>query len=332
MMEVELFITETFVECFCTFCECNGMSEDEISDKFFNEQGDLMHDDRSLIKENATLFDDVLIFEEVYNFISALYSERNVDIKKLVSFLASKFYLYNYYLEKDSLIKYIERASLDEIVELFLNNEDFGTEMVKAYFYVLVNEDKYMAVRELIYKNNKQDTLFRLEALTMNFKTINEILRSMVCNLYNNYISNGCSSIEALNMTWEFFLRDFDPLEELEAMGVDKKSKAYLRKYLLSLIYADLYEDVANDSIIQSANYEDRLADVIPMLAVTMGIINIPREEGVRNRLLQHFILLQDEKEKMMANRKRTYDDKRINILKKVNPTYILDELTFSKN
>lgn len=82
--------------------------------------------------------------------------------------------------------------------------------------------------------------------------------------------------------------------------------------------------------IIQSDNYEDRLASVIPLVMTQLGMINIPKEEGIRNRILKSFILLQDDKEKKCSNRRKTYADNRLNILKKVNPTYMLDEITFN--
>ena len=51
----------------------------------------------------------------------------------------------------------------------------------------------------------------------------------------------------------------------------------------------------------------------------------------MRNRILKHFIVLQDEMDKRKDNRKKTYQDNRIEILKKANPMYKLDELTFVK-
>ena len=114
-------------------------------------------------------------------------------------------------------------------------------------------------------------------------------------------------------------------------MGVDQESKNVYKRYMLGLIYADVYEDACNSSLIDSENMLDRLADTVSVVGLSFGYIGIPKEENVRNRILKHFIVLQDEMDKRKDNRKKTYQDNRIEILKKANPMYKLDELTFVK-
>ena len=68
---------------------------------------------------------------------------------------------------------------------------------------------------------------------------------------------------------------------------------------------------------------------MVPIVGIQTGIIGVHADANVRNRMLKHFILLQDEKKKMRENRDKTYKDGRVKQLKKVNPLYVLDELTF---
>ena len=222
-------------------------------------------------------------------------------------------------------------TKLEDIARLFKDNYDFGMEMLRTYFRSLVETETYNNNRKLIFDKNDQAKLVELENenIYVKIRTLNNMLRDVICNIYNHYIENGCDDIEALNNTWMFFIKDFDPVGELENLGMDFRTKQLYKRYLLGLIYGDLYEDVCNNSIIDSSNFEDRMADVIPILSVRTGMITIPAEEGIRNRLLKHFILLQNEKKKMSENRKKTYNDGRIKELKKVNPFYPLDELTF---
>ena len=130
-------------------------------------------------------------------------------------------------------------------------------------------------------------------------------------------------------MTWMYFFQDTDPLGELDKMGIDFTTKMFYKKYALGLIFADLYEDVCNESIIQSEYMADRAAQFAPLIAMELGAIAIPADEGTRNIVLKHFILLQDEKDKMEKNREKTHKDGRIKELKKFNPLYRLDEMKF---
>ena len=94
-------------------------------------------------------------------------------------------------------------------------------------------------------------------------------------------------------MTWMYFFANTDPIGELDKLGLDERAKAFYKSYALGLIFADLFEDECNESIIKSTCPEDHAANITPLLAVRMGSIMIPSDESVRNRLLKHFILLQ---------------------------------------
>ncbi len=226
---------------------------------------------------------------------------------------------------------YLKKTNLDDIIYLFKENYDFGVDLIKTYYLSLVNSKRCDDNRKIIYENHDEDTLVSFEKNSIQYQVVflNDLLRNVICNLYNHFISNGCDDITALNLTWSYFTDNFDPLGELDQMGVDQDSKSIYKIYMLGLIFGDVYEDACNKSIIDSENEMDRFADVVAVVGLTLGRIGIPQEENVRNRILKHFIFLQDEKDKKKENRKKTYEDGRIEVLKKVNPTYKLDELTF---
>lgn len=379
--QIRDFLNNSLVDMFCCWCkEWKNMSDEEIDALFIGVDG-LEMDHNQFVCENADEIDDEMIYDEAWCYVVEVCEEFKIPLERLVSFLASRFYLYEYEKNDISYINYIKETSLTELINDFVNNSACGMHFIEAYLKTEADKEKYQETRQLMEDNNDDQPLTSLEEFTITGKAsfslydgeyaskdmrssqaidkdaddsieeygscddsnnvsnnytvkiclINQLLRDVICNLYNHYIETGYSDIEALNCTWSFFLKDFDPLDELKKVGIDKVSKEWYKHYMLSLIYADLYEDVTNTSIIQSENYDDRLAQVLPLIMVQMGVLSIPKEEGVRNRLLKHFILLQDDKEKMNSNRKKTYSDNRINVLKKINPMYFLDEIDLSR-
>lgn len=329
-MDVEKFLIEHIVDSYYQYSEVvENKSEEEIDELFIDDDGEELSDKEFLTTYSEDVFTDE-IFDSLYTTIIDLSEVGEIDINKVVAFLASKYYIFNY-STAPSVVGYLRNTSIEEITNLFKEIYEFGLDMVRSYFKSLINTEVMKNNRQAIYENNDQDKLLEFEKVNefIKIQSINHILRDVIVDIYNHFISNGCYDIEALNNTWMFFIKDFDPVGELENYGMDFKTKQLYKRYLLGLIYGDLYEDVCNDSIIDSNNFEDKMADVIPILSVRMGMITIPAEEGIRNRLLKHFILLQTEKKKLSENRKKTYSDGRIKELKKVNPLYPLDELTF---
>ncbi len=329
-MTIEGYLVENLIDIYAKYCEyAENMSEEEFDALFDLENGEKMSDLDFLLENSEDVLNEEVI-EELYCYLIDPSAEKEYTIEQLVNFLAGKYYIFNYD-EESSVIKFLKNSSIQDIINLFIENISFGTDMVESYFKSLCNKEKCNENRQTILENGDADTLARFETANNNCEiiTLNNLLRKIVYNLYNHYICNGCGDVEALSLTWEYFSRDFDPLGELDQMGVDITTKEKYKLYLLGLIYADLYEDVSNYSIIQSVNTEDQMANVIPILSVKMGTIAMPQDPDDRNRLLKHFILLQDDKEKMKANRQKTKDEGRIKELKKVNPFYLLDELTF---
>ncbi len=333
-MNIDVFLNEMIVDFFCNMMEFEGLSEEEREQKLMSVDG-LEAEDKEVVANNIEEIDVEHIQDEVYAFAKETHHESGISAPNLVKFLAQKMFIYHYDDKDKALVNYLRNVSIDDLIDFFEENDDFGRAMISAFINTEVYEEEYEETIEKI-KITDSETMekFKLDPPEIKITTLNDFLRNIICNLYNHYIENGCDDITALNNVWAYFFRDFDPLGELDKMGIDLRSKNFYKKYMINLMYADLYEDVSNEAIRKGPDYEDRLALSIPLITTHIGLISLPKEEGVRNRILKHFILLQDEQEKKKQNRKKTHVDGRIHILKKVNPTYILDELTlgFSKH
>ncbi len=329
-MDVPSFLVENLVDTYNNYCQCVlGMSNEEFDLQFFDDDGNTISD-LDFIKDNYKQVYNTEVFDSLYGSIVDFGEVREIDLEQVVAFLVSKYYVYNYQ-SSPTLINYFKNTKLEDIIYLFKTNPDFGIDLIRTYFESLLYEERLEENRKVIYANNDQERLLEIEkkCSILSVTTINDYLRNHICNLYNHYISEGCDDIEALNNTWLFFINGFNPTDDEQEFGVDQATRRGYAIWALRLIYSDLYEDVCNKSIIQSDNYDDRLADMVPLLSIQTGIIGIHAEEGIRNRMLKHFILLQDEKRKKKENRQKTYKDDRVKQLKKVNPLYVLDELTF---
>lgn len=326
---MEKFLMDILFDMYEAYLECQGILENDFDALFWDENGyEISEED--YLKEH---FDEVLseeIIDAVYCQIIEDGLPKEYNFKEFINLLLSRYYLYRYNSD-DTVIRYLKKTNLDDIIYLFKENYDFGVDLIKTYYLSLINSKRCDDNRKIIYENHDEDTLVSFEKNSIQYQVVflNDLLRNVICNLYNHFISNGCDDITALNLTWSYFTDNFDPLGELDQMGVDQDSKSIYKIYMLGLIFGDVYEDACNKSIIDSENEIDRFADVVAVVGLTLGRIGIPQEENVRNRILKHFIFLQDEKDKKKENRKKTYEDGRIEVLKKVNPTYKLDELTF---
>lgn len=329
-MNIQKFLIENLVDTYNNYCECvDGMSSLEFDAQFIDEDGKTISDLDFIHERYKDIFIDE-VFDALYASIVDFGEVKEIDLEKVVSFLASRYYVFNY-KSTPSVVSYLKLSNLDDVINLFKTNCDFGIDMVKSYFYSLIDTKRYEDNRKMIYENNDQEKLLDYEkkCAIINVSTINSILRETICDIYDYYVNLNYDDIEALRYTWMFFIQGFDPTGRIEELTGDEKTKQFYRAYALRLVYSDLYEDVCNKSIIQSENIDDRMADLVPLMSIRMGVIGIHANESIRNRMLKHFILLQDEKKKMKENRKKTYNDDRVKQLKKVNPFYALDELTF---
>ena len=216
---------------------------------------------------------------------------------------------------------------MDRIIEFFLQNEHFGKGLLENYVINFDSDMEYEDIQQELYENDDEDLINKWGEYMYTISSLNQFFRNIVTDLYDKYISQGVSDIEALGLVWEYFIRDFDPVGALE--GVDYATKLKYKQYMLKLIYCDVYEDVCNKPIIESENEMDRMAQVYIVNNVSHGVVGIPGNPELRNRFLKHFIILQDEKRKRQANRKKTIKEGRGPVLQKINPGYVLDEVDF---
>lgn len=332
-MNFEKYLIEVLKEEFEDYMRTVYELDDEQVEKLFkDENGKIYDSDYDFIKANAdnVLSDDVM--NAIHMFVTKIDCLEETEIPKLVAYLASQYYIRHYKVGKDSaVLSYLAKADIKDMQTLFMENEMFGSDLLKS-FYQNANDP------EVFYENKKQiqedgkigdlDRLYNI-AFPPRIATLNQRLREIVCNLYNFYIDRGYSDQEALGITWEYFFQGLDPLNQLDELGCSEEEKPFYRKYTLGLIIGDMYEDFANKPLIDTENPHGRTAQLYPVLLTVMGRIRIPVIPEVRERMLKYFILLQNAPEKLKSNRERTHAEGREKTLKKVNPAYILDELTF---
>lgn len=331
---IEDFLDETIVDFYCQMRKVEGLSDEEIDNLFLDFEGNELND-KDFINEHIDDINEVVI-DEVYVWAKENSKESDISLKALVSFLASRLLLFSYNHNHSNMICYLLNTNIDKIVNFFKEDDRFGRFMIKGYLDVMLNSDEYEEVKERL-SNDKEmyEKLlsFEKEENRIIIRNINEILRGVICNLYDHYISYGCNTVTALDNIWAYFIRDFDPLGELNKMGASQNEKEIYKKWMLNLIFADLFEDINNKtkSNIKSNSLDslNLCIEVLVLSAISYNAVCVPKDIEVRNNILYKFLILCDEKERFLNNRKNSYKKGTIELLKKVNPTYKLDELTF---
>jgi len=328
-MDFNKYLLENLLDCYEKYCSfALEMKQDEIDSMYFDDEGNEMSDEQFFLENHEDVLEEEVV-DSLYSFICDMGQQKEIDLNKIVNYLCARFIIHHY--DSNTVTNYLRTTNIEDIVNLFVENINFGMALVKDHFDAALNHEQYSKNLKTA-QDNKDDVAlnkFATKAYYEKIQTLNDLLRSVICHIYDHYISNGCDDKEALNLTWMFFFKNQDPLGELDNMGIDYDTKVAYKNYAMGLMFADLYEDVCNDSIIKSVNPADIAAGIAPILSMQVGGVALPADEEVRNRVLKHFILLQDEKEKMKKNRKKTYDDDRIKSLKKLNPLYKLDEIKF---
>lgn len=329
---IEEFLDETIVDFYCKMREFEGLSEEDIDSLFLDINGNEL-DDKDFINEHIEDIDEVII-DEVYVFAKETSKERDISLKALVSFLASKLLLFSYKHNNTNMVCYLLSVTIENIINFFQVNDQFGRYMINGYIDVMLNSAEYEEVREQLSKDKeKYEKLlsFEKEERRIIIRNINEILRGVIYNLYNHYISCGCDIPTALNNVWAYFTKNFDPLGELDRMGANPKEKDLYKKWILNLIFADVYEDIISENNTKPSKLSslDVFIKVLVISGVSYNAVGVPNAIEVRNEILYKFLMLYDDKERFESNRKNSYKRGNINMLKKVNPVYKFDELTF---
>lgn len=301
-----------------------GVVDKDYDNLFVDDEGLPITDKEYLIR-NKFYDHDMLL--NVYYTLFGKCDLFDLEPKGIIKAIVSRYFVFFYNdKEKDNMIRYIRETPLDNIFVLFEENINFGIELLSGYYESIRNEKKYYINRGLVFDNdNDFQVLMKFEN---KYDSLNSFCKNTICDVYNHYISNGFDDKQALGYTWAMFTHDFLP------MTFDKEKANFIRQphiksLMLSLIYADLYEDALNDSIIQCDDEKERIANFLPVFIISLNIFSISGDYEIRNRMLKHFILLQDEKEKLKQNRAKTYKDDRIMSLKKYNPEFLSDEYKY---
>ena len=309
-----------------------NLDDKEIEKLYRDSNGEIYPTDGDFIKAHKKELLSVEMMDAIHSFLIQVSLLEKDDMERLVAYLSEQFYIGHYHIEKEKpALKFLAQADIKDIVNLFYDNDFFGRDALLAFYQNAITPEQFKTNLDKIQEDGHTDVLEKFYKITTQEKvfTLNQKLREYVCNLYYFYIDRGYSDAEALDLTWAYFRQGLDPLNQLDELGCNEEEKAAYRKYTLSLIIADMYEDFANGPLVKTDNPNGRTAQMYPVLLAALGRIRIPKVPEVRERMLKYFILLQDNPDKVKANRERTHKEQREKTLKKVNPCYILDELTF---
>ena len=96
-------------------------------------------------------------------------------------------------------------------------------ELLTGFYDSFMHSNQYNVNSNEITNNNDYEVIVKLNKAYMDvsIQTLNERLRNIILNLFNHYISMGYDNKSASEMTWKYFTDNFDPLGELEEMGVE---------------------------------------------------------------------------------------------------------------
>jgi hypothetical protein len=328
-MDIDTFLITLLLDYYEEDCTLNGISYEDFDKMFYDKDGEPIDDKTFFFRNRETLLDDQLI-DAVYVY---LISNDNKDFQfdRILGFLLSNYFIHNYNNGNNPVVKYFKSNNFDAIKQFFFENYDFGMDLIKSYYRNLGFTERYMENLQQIKNNNDTQRIDEYSKIysIVNVKTVSVMARNVVTNLYDYYISLGATPTDALNGVWEYFISDLDPLNELEDQyGIEDRYRFFYKRLMLGFIIGDVYEDVCNTPVMKIRSEEDRLAQVVPVLLTSIGVVAIPGDEGTRNKMLNHFLVLQRVDDKKKENRDATYKDDRIKALMKINPLYKLDEFT----
>ena len=304
-----------------------GMSLEDVDKLFYLDSGKVLSNQEFFeTKKDFILCNEVL--DKIYEFLCNEDLGDIIDLDNVICLLISNYILSNYSINNEDLDE-LNKMELVQIKMRFCTDNKFGIILLRDYFNNYSMDNKKDDNRLLIYRNGDDKILRKWEqgCKVKNFD-INSKLRNVIYTLYNHYVSMGCGDY-SIAMVYRFFTDDVDPLCQFEELGINENERTYYKNLLLRLILADVYEDVVNGSILISGDESQMVAEMVPVIVANTGVLNLPNDDYIMNYILFHFVMLQDDFERRLENRRKTYLDNKISILKKVNPNYKLDELTF---
>lgn len=260
-------------------------------------------------ESNLEITDDLLlqIYDSVYSTIVDSKDISEENLRNIVQFLVKSYI--NSGNNNFGSFTILNDDNIDGLVYRFKNDCTFGTQLVKNYFEFL--------------KKQQEDKSKESYAIT----NANDILRSVITNIYNYYISLACDRNTALMCTFLFFETGYDPLYQLKSTGISDREEFNIRQYILVLIYCDLYEDALanNDGYDENFKYKIRIA-----IEILKDEHNVPffLDKSFNKEVLSKFLNLCENKETRLSNRNKSIQNGEIKILEKINPLCIIDSIT----
>lgn len=333
-MRIEEFLAEIFVDFYEQMMLATNQvaSSEEFDTMFYEDDSEEQMSDIEFVEKYCDEICDEEIIDGVYYYLIDDGCDFDFSIEKIVSHFVMNYIYENYNDPKLSpIMRYLKSNDIKSVTELFVSNEAFGKSFIESYLRNYDSEIDYDSVKETITNNGDEELLTKWVNLSSDYCSLNELLRRVLVSLYDYYISHGCGDIDAINNVWGYFTNNFDPLGELDNMGMDYETKQKCKAYMLRVIYSDLYEDISNGPIIDSVNEYDNITNSFVLASMKMGLCRLPLDVEVRNRMMKHFLLLHYEKEKRIENRRATLKEGRGEVLKKVHPGHILDTIDFAK-
>lgn len=331
---MEDFLAEIFVDFYEQMVIATGEipSSEDFDLLFYEDDNEEQMSDCEFVSKYCNEICNEEVIDGVYYYLIDDGCDFDFSLEKIVSHFVLD-YIYNNYGNKSlaNIMSYLKKTNIEEVVEFFKTNEYFGKSLIESYVKNYDADIDHDQVRENVIDDGNHELLDKWNLLAAEYCSLNELLRRVIVSLYDYYVSIGCDDVTALNNTWAYFYKDFDPLGELDSMGIDFDTKQRYKAYTVKIMFADVYEDILNGSIIDSVNLYDRITDNFVVTAVNFNMCSIPDEEQIRNRFLKHFLLLHYEKEKRIKNRKQTIKEGRGEVLKKFHPGHALDVIDFIK-
>lgn len=328
-----------------SYCQLNDIPQEDFDNLFLDEDDEIMSDKDFFFKNSEALFQIDNLFTNVYIQLSdikgkyfeifdELFAKSNNQIlqnERSVEYVLSTFFyqylIYNYPDEnKRIFFEDFNKFSYSNLQTMFFNSLSFGSELIKTYYKSLIEYDFCEDSYALMIKNGDVALVEKWKRKIEQepvITTLNNLLRDVVCQLFDYYRAHNKNIDSSLELVWAFFEFNLDPLNTLKDMNFTDEEIEFCKSYLLKLIIADLYEDSYNDPIISDDSKEAKTATLLPITYAMLGKGLANCKE--RNKMLYHFILIQQDKCKMIRNREKTKKDGRINVLKKVNPLYFMD-------
>lgn len=297
-------------------------------------------------ENDSTNFDALLIFYRHFDkltqpeIIDSLYTtlgslgvndELEYSLEDIIFLMCYRFQVYHYQ-ENDQVKESLEKCNDLEALELFLDNDVWAQKIIYDFLDSLANSVKWNKKMALSLENHNLDNIkkwqFKMSKAT---GLSNDELRNNIGDLFNYFVyngltNNGLTKEQAIEHVWYFFQKDFDPLNLLD--GYDCRNRLLLKYRMLCIMLADVYEFGCNKDNFKILTDEEKQMVIAVILSIQSNVLFI-FNGNMKNILLEKFLFLNDFPSQRVSNRIQTYNDNRIFMLKKVNPSYEYDELTF---